>query len=61
MRATPSALEVATPAVLPQAPSRNHMGHHQPGNLAVFLNSRGEVTAYDSSGTKQWQVHTLAQ
>ena len=49
-------LEVATPAVLPQPPKKSDMGHHQTGDLAVFLNSRGEVTAYSSSGQKMWQV-----
>ncbi len=49
-------LEVATPAVLPQPPQRSDMGHHEAGNLAVFLNSRGEVTAYSATGRKLWQV-----
>jgi hypothetical protein len=49
-------LEVATPAVLPQPPQRSDMGHHEAGNLAVFLNSRGEVTAYSAAGRKLWQV-----
>lgn len=48
-------LEVATPAVLPQPPQRSDMGHHEAGNLAVFLNSRGEVTAYSATGRKLWQ------
>lgn len=49
-------LEVAHPAVLPQAPQRGLQGHHDTGNLAVFLNNRGEVTAYTSSGHKLWQA-----
>ena len=49
-------LEVATPAVLPQTPQKGLEGHHETGNLAVFLNNRGEVTAYTSSGHKLWQV-----
>lgn len=32
------------------------MGHHETGNLAVFLNNRGEVTAYSATGHKLWQV-----
>ena len=32
------------------------MGHHEAGNLAVFLNNRGEVTAYSATGHKLWQV-----
>ena len=49
-------LEVATPAVLPQPPQKGREGHHETGNLAVFLNNRGEVTAYTSSGHKLWQA-----
>ena len=50
--ATP--LEVATPAALPLPPSGR--GDDSPKALAVFLNSRGEVTAYDAKGHKHWQV-----
>ena len=49
-------LEVATPAILPQPPQKSSMGHHEAGNLAVFLNNRGEVTAYSPTGHKLWQV-----
>ena len=49
-------LEVATPAVLPQPPLKGLEGHHKTGNLAMFLNNRGEVTAYTSSGHKLWQA-----
>ena len=49
-------LEVAPPAVLPQPPQKGPAGHHETGNLAVFLNNRGDVTAYTSSGHKLWQA-----
>ncbi|KAL3153753.1 hypothetical protein ABBQ32_013344 [Trebouxia sp. C0010 RCD-2024] len=35
-------LEVAPPAVLPQSPQKGLEGHHETGNLAVFLNNRGD-------------------
>ena len=47
-------LEVATPAALPLPPSSR--GDNSPKALAVFLNSRGEVTAYDARGHRHWQV-----
>lgn len=51
-KATP--LEVATPTALPLLPSGR--GDDSPKALAVFLNSRGEVTAYDAKGHQHWQV-----
>lgn len=47
-------VEVAPPIVLPIP---GHRGHYlKPVNLAVFLNSRGEVSAYDERGHLMWQV-----
>ena len=47
-------LQIAPPAVLP-VPGR--YGHYRRGaGLAVFLNSRGEITAFDSTGAPYWQV-----
>lgn len=54
-------LEVAPPAVLPRPPQKRREGHHESGNLAVFLNNRGEVTAYTSSGHKLWQARLLSE
>ncbi|BDA41145.1 hypothetical protein COCOBI_01-8000 [Coccomyxa sp. Obi] len=46
-------LEVAPPAFLPVPGPR---GLYQQGHgIAVFLNSRGEVTAYNSHGQRLWQ------
>jgi hypothetical protein len=50
---------VAPPAALP-VPGRH--GHYRASTLrqksiALFLNSRGEVTAYDSAGALLWQVY----
>ena len=47
-------LQVVSPVVLP-IPGPG--GHYRQGlGLAVFLNSRGEVTAYHASGELAWQV-----
>ena len=47
-------LQIAPPAVLP-VPGR--YGHYRRGGgLAVFLNSRGEITTFDSAGAPYWQV-----
>ena len=51
-------LEVTTPAALPLPPSGR--GDDGPKALAVFLNSRGEVTAYDARGHKHWQVSMVS-
>lgn len=51
---SPPLLEVATPAALPISSAGR--GDSSPKALAVFLNSRGEVTAYDARGHKHWQV-----
>lgn len=46
--------QVAPPAFLPVPGS---LGLYQQGHgLTVFLNSRGEVTAYHPSGVQMWQV-----
>lgn len=51
-------LQVATPAVLP-LPGPH--GHYKRGyGLVLFLNSRGEVTAYHPYGERAWQVQALA-
>ncbi|KAK9806239.1 hypothetical protein WJX72_006852 [[Myrmecia] bisecta] len=47
-------VEVAPPAFLPTPGKHGHIWRSH--GLAVFLNSRGEVTAYDPHGTKMWQV-----
>jgi hypothetical protein len=47
-------LEVATPVMLPIAGAHKHVRGNR--GYAVFLNSRGEVTAYDYYGVKAWQV-----
>ena len=47
-------VQVAPPAFLPVPGSQ---GLYQQGHgLAAFLNSRGEVTAYDAHGEQMWQV-----
>ena len=47
-------LQVAPPAFLPVPGS---LGLYQQGHgLSVFLNSRGEVSAYDPHGEQVWQV-----
>ena len=47
-------LQVAPPAFLPVPGT---LGLYQQGHgLTVFLNSRGEVTAYDPHGEQMWQV-----
>lgn len=47
-------LQVAPPAFLPVPGS---LGLYQHGHgLTVFLNSRGEVTAYGPHGGQIWQV-----
>jgi hypothetical protein len=47
-------LQVAPPAFLPVPGPR---GLYQQGHgLAIFLNSRGEVTAYSAHGEHIWQV-----
>ena len=46
--------QVAPPAFLPVPGPR---GLYQQGHgLAAFLNSRGEVTAYNAHGERLWQV-----
>ncbi len=46
--------QVAPPAFLPVPGS---LGLYQQGHgLTVFLNSRGEVTAYHPNGVQMWQV-----
>lgn len=52
-------VDVATPVLLP-VPGRRGKYRRGGGNLAVFLNSRGEVTSYDGQGHKVWQVRTGA-
>ena len=52
---------MATPVMLPIPTASGHYravrGQH---GLAVFLNSRGELTAFDTHGGKRWQVQTSA-
>ena len=48
------AVQIAPPAFLPVPGS---LGLYQQGHgLTVFLNSRGEATAYDPHGEQMWQV-----
>ena len=49
--------QAAPPTVLPIPGPRGHYRHGL--GLAVFLNSRGDVTAYRASGYQAWQVATL--
>ena len=50
-------LQVAAPAVLP-LPGPH--GHYKRGyGLVLFLNSRGEATAYHPFGERAWQVRAL--
>ena len=49
-----AALEVAPPALLP-VPGPHGKVRRSRG-YAVFLNSRGEVTAYNPRGRLEWQV-----
>ena len=47
-------MQIAPPAFLPVPGS---LGLYQQGHgLTVFLNSRGEATAYDPHGEQMWQV-----
>ena len=49
-----SVMQVAPPAVLAVPGPR---GHFRPGSgLALFLNNRGELTAFDRHGMRSWQV-----
>lgn len=53
-------MQVAPPIVLP-LPGRHGQFHGSDlrrKGLAVFLNSRGEITAYGSTGQLHWQVYT---
>ena len=47
-------MEVAPPAVLPIAGAHGHVRRNR--GYAAFLNSRGEVTAYNPRGQVEWQV-----
>ncbi len=47
-------MEVAPPAVLPIAGAHGHVRRNR--GYAAFLNSRGEVTAYNPRGHVEWQV-----
>ena len=50
-------VQVAPPAFLPLPGPR---GWHQRGRgLVLFLNSRGELTAFSPHGQRLWQVRTL--
>jgi hypothetical protein len=52
------AVQVATPALLP-LPGPH--GHYRRGyGLVLFLNSRGEVTAYHPYGERAWQARAPA-
>lgn len=56
-------LETAVPVALPAATRSGRYAqnqHHHMTSLAVFLNSRGELTAYDARGGRRWQRHTQA-
>ena len=47
-------IEVAPPTVLPIAGAHGHVRRNR--GYAVFLTSRGEVTAYNPRGRMEWQV-----
>jgi hypothetical protein len=51
-------LQVAPPIVLPMPgkQGRYRVGKVGQKGIAVFLNSRGEMTAYDPQGEMLWQV-----
>jgi len=49
-----ASLEVAPPALLPAPGARGHIRRSR--GQAVFMNSRGEVTAYSPHGQLAWQV-----
>ena len=50
--------EVAPPAMLPIAGAHGHVRRNR--GHAAFLNSRGEVTAYNPRGHMEWQVRRLS-
>ena len=52
------ALQVAQPIMLPIPGQRGHyrIGKVGQKGIAVFLNSRGDLTAYDAQGGMLWQV-----
>ena len=51
------AVQVVPPVFLPVRGEKGHY-HHGLG-MAVFLNSRGEVTAYHPTGDQAWQVRNI--
>eukprot|EP00803_Ostreobium_quekettii_P002515 evm.model.scf_113.4 EVM.evm.TU.scf_113.4 scf_113:72029-79810(+) len=51
------AIQVGPPAILPVPSSTGHYRHgHRQRSYALFHNSRGELTALNANGNKQWQV-----